>query len=122
MSKDSDQLQRIITGLKCSEAEAAEVLAYDKAVDHDSATPYDLTPAQNKVAQSYARTGTRKPTAYSFPKKPRKQNEPKRYLLALLEKALSAEAETVTTTNPERQLDFVYDGIKYRIVLSAPRK
>ena len=66
MSKDSEQLARIKAGLKCSDEEAAEILAYDKAVDHGEQTPHDLTPAQNTVAQSDARTGTRKPTVYKL--------------------------------------------------------
>ena len=72
MTKDETQLSRIKAGLKCSDAEAAEILAYDKAIDHGEKTPHDLTPAQNKVAQSYARTGTRKPTVYKFTTRERK--------------------------------------------------
>ena len=122
MSKDTEQLARIKAGLKCSDAEAAEVLAYDKAVDHGEATEYDLTPAQNKVAQSYAHTGTRKPTVYKFTPRERKPNLPKRDLVTLLFEALSPVSDSVTVTNPERQIDFTVGGITYRIVLSAPRK
>lgn len=121
--KDSEQLARIKAGLKCSDAEAAEILAYDKAVDHGEKTPHDLTPAQNKVAQSYAHTGTRKtPTVYKFTKRERKPNEPKREIMQVLDEALTDIADDVTVTNPERQIDFVLDGIRYRVVLSAPRK
>ena len=110
MTKDAEQLARIKAGLKCTDEEAAEILAYDKAVDHGEATPHDLTPAQNKVAQSYAHTGTRKP------------NEPKREIIQVLTDALTPLAEEITTTNPERQLDFTLGGVRYRVVLSAPRK
>lgn len=122
MAKDAEQLSRIKAGLKCSDEEAAEILAYDKAVEHGENTPYDLTAAQNKVAQSYARTGTRKPTVYKFTARERKPNEPKREIITILQDALSATCENVTITNPERQIDFEYGGIKYRVVLSAPRK
>lgn len=122
MTKDEEQLLRIKTGLKCSDEEAAAILAYDKAVEHGENTPYDLTAAQNKVAQSYARTGTRKPTVYKFTTRERKPNEPKREIITILQDALSATCENVTITNPERQIDFEYGGIKYRVVLSAPRK
>lgn len=122
MAKDADQLHRIMTNLKCTEEEAVEILAYDKAIDHGEKTPHDLTPAQNKVAQSYARTGTRKPTVYKFDKKERKPNEPKRELIQLLDDALCDFVDDVTVTNPERQIDFIYNDVKYRIVLSAPRK
>ncbi len=122
MAKDTEQLQRIMANLKCTEEEAAEIMAYDKAVDKGEKTPHDLTPAQNKVAQSYARTGTRKPTVYKFDKKERKPNEPKRELISLFAAALAQSAEGVEITNPERQIDFTFNGTKYRIVLSAPRK
>lgn len=129
MSKDSEQLARIKAGLKCSDEEAAEILAYDKAVDHGEQTPHDLTPAQNKVAQSYARTGTRKPTVYKLTPRERKPNEPKREIIQVLEDtlhnwadAVGREVDNITITNPERQIDFEFRGIKYRIVLSAPRK
>lgn len=122
MAKDAEQLSRIKAGLKCSDEEAAEILAYDKAIEHGEQTPYDLTPAQNKIAQSYAHTGTRKPTVYKFTQRERKPNEPKREIIQILEKALHNCAENITLTNPERQIDFDFNGVKYRIVLSAPRK
>lgn len=124
MTKDETQLSRIKAGLKCSDAEAAEILAYDKAIDHGEKTPHDLTPAQNKVAQSYARTGTRKPTVYKFTTRERKPNEPKREIIRMLAEAFHyAEADIqYEITNPERQIDLTYNGVKYRIVLSAPRK
>lgn len=125
MEKDTERIQRIMNGLNCSAEEAAEVLAYDKAVDKGEKTAYDLSPAQTKVAQSYAHTGTRKPTVYKFEKKERKPNEPKREIIAAIEETLTysdIQAESVTITNPERQIDFTFNGVKYRIVLSAPRK
>lgn len=126
MAKDADQLHRIMTNLKCTEEEAAEILAYDKAIDHGEKTPHDLTPAQNKVAQSYVRTGTRKPTVYKFDKKERKPNEPKRELIQTITDALIEQGmiddNSLHIENVERQIDFAYNGTKYRIVLSAPRK
>lgn len=122
MTKDETQLSRIKAGLKCSDAEAAEILAYDKAIDHGEKTPHDLTPAQNKVAQSYARTGTRKPTVYKFTTRERKPNEPKREIIQVLVDALTPICDNMEVTNAERQLDFDFHGVKYRVVLSAPRK
>ena len=122
MTKDETQLSRIKAGLKCSDAEAAEILAYDKAIDHGEKTPHDLTPAQNKVAQSYARTGTRKPTVYKFTTRERKPNEPKREIIQVLVDALTPICDSMEVTNAERQLDFDFYGVKYRVVLSAPRK
>lgn len=69
-------------GLKCSKEEAEQVYEYDKAVDHDEKTEYDLTPEQKKVERQMARTGTRKtPTAYKFSKRERKPNATKEGLV-----------------------------------------
>ena len=38
MAKDAEQLQRIMANLKCTEEEAAEIMAYDKAVDKGEKT------------------------------------------------------------------------------------
>ena len=123
MAKDAEQLTRIMANLKCTEEEAAEIMAYDKAVDRGEKTPHDLTPAQNKVAQSYARTGTRKPTVYKFDKKERKPNDEKREIInGIVESVFFSWIDDIKITNPERQIDFSYNGTKYRIVLSAPRK
>lgn len=126
MAKDTEQLRRIMENLQCSEAEAAEIMAYDKAVERGEKTPHDLTPAQNKVAQSYTRTGTRKPTVYKFDKKERKPNEPKRELIQTIADALIEQGmiddNSLHIENIERQIDFAFNGTKYRIVLSAPRK
>lgn len=122
MAKDTEQLHRIMSNLQCSAEEAAEIMAYDKAVDKGEKTPHDLTPAQNKVAQSYTRTGTRKPTVYRFDKKERKPNEPKRELIEMFAAALTQNSINHAVTNPERQIDFTFNDVKYRIVLSAPRK
>ena len=126
MAKDAEQLTRIMANLKCTEEEAAEIMAYDKAVDRGEKTPHDLTPAQNKVAQSYARTGTRKPTIYKFEKKERKPNEPKREIIqaivdALIEQGMIDDS-SLHIENVEREFTFQRNGIKYKIVLSAPRK
>ena len=126
MAKDAEQLTRIMANLKCTEEEAAEIMAYDKAVDRGEKTPHDLTPAQNKVAQSYTRTGTRKPTVYKFDKKERKPNEPKREIIqaivdALIEQGMIDDS-SLHIENVEREFTFQRNGTKYKIVLSAPRK
>ena len=107
MAKDAEQLHRIMANLKCTEEEAAEIMAYDKAVDKGEKTPHDLTPAQNKVAQSYARTGTRKPTVYKFDKKERKPNEPKRELIEMFAAALTTQSRTRNgkSTSPSTELN-----------------
>ena len=60
MSKETEAIQRIMNGLKCSEAEAKEIYEYDRSIDKGEKTEYDLSAEQQKVAKQYTRTGTRK--------------------------------------------------------------
>ena len=106
--------------LGMTEAEAREVLEADKRIDKGE----DLFPLneEQKTTEKKMRQADRKPTVYNFNKRERKPNEPKRELIAILREALEAVSNEIEITNPERQIDFVYGGNKYRIVLSAPRK
>ena len=42
--------------------------------------------------------------------------------MELLEKAVNAVADTIEVVNPEREMVFIVNGKKYKIVLSEPRK
>lgn len=127
MNKDAEQLQRIKKGLKCSDEEAAAILAYDKAVDKGESTQYDLTPAQNKIAQKFAHTGTRKaPTAYKFTKRERKPNATKAGIIAelteFLEKSSDFSVENVSVLNKERQIAFKIGEDNFELTLVQKRK
>lgn len=113
------QLDALIK-LGMTEAEAREVLEDDKRIDRGE----DLFPLtdEQKAAEKKMRQADRKPTVYKFNKRERKPNEPKREIIQVLDEALTDLVDDVTVTNPERQIDFIYDGVKYRIILSAPRK
>ena len=97
-------------------------MVYDKAVDQNKATEYDLTPDQKKEVRKY-RQAERKAEGYKFTKRERKPNEEKRELIIAFQSLLGeiADENSINLTNPERQIDFLLNGTKYRIVLSAPR-
>lgn len=60
-------------------------MAYDKAVEADKKTEYDLPPEKAKIAQKFAHAGTRKqPTAYKFTTRQRKPNATKGGIIAEL--------------------------------------
>lgn len=116
-----------MAGLKCDREEAEKVYDYDKAVDHDEKTEFDLTPAQKKVEREMARTGTRKtPTAYKFTKRERKPNATKGGLIAELAQFLSEnsgfEVKNLEITNKERQIAFEVGGEKFELTLVQKRK
>lgn len=114
------EIENIMQLLGCSEEQAKQVIEDDKRIDKGEKL-FELTAEQQAVAKKY-RQGDRKPTVYNFNTRERKANNDKRELIALLNATLNEVTETEpTVTNPERQIDFLYKGKKYRVVLSAPR-
>lgn len=123
----AEALERIMAGLHCTKAEAEDVYNYDRAVDHDEKTPYDLPADKLKTAQKFAHTGTRKaPTAYKFNKRERKPNATKAGIIAELASFLAEKSdfsvENLEITNKERQIAFEIGGEKYELTLVQKRK
>lgn len=117
---DEAKIAKFMKNLGLTRQEAVELLKDDEKVDK-GANPHPLTAEQEKVAKKM-RQADRTPTAYKFSKRERKPNEAKREILQALNAALAEIAENLEITNPERQIDFAVDGVKYRVILSAPRK
>jgi len=113
---------------KCgmTEDEILDVLNADREIDR-GAKLFELDAelqAGAKKARRADRTDTPKP-------RERKPNEDKRFLLSALVWAMTTDIEQagdnvlatdVEIVNPEREFLFAYNGIKYKVVLSAPRK
>lgn len=114
------QLENLMK-LGMSEAEARQVLEDDKRIDRGEKMSFDLTAAQEKEVKKY-RQADRKPFIPNLKPRERKPNEAKREIIQVLDEALTDIADNVTVTNIERQIDFELDGVRYRVVLSAPRK
>jgi len=117
-----EQIAHLMNALNISEEEAKQMIADDEAIDH-GADLFPLTAEQEKASKQARGTGTR---AYTFTKRERKADNDKRELVNLLMYALEFceiphEISNITKTNPERQIDFVYNDRNFRIVLSAPR-
>lgn len=108
--------------------EQADCEWYDNEVDHGEATEYDLTAEQKKVAQDFCK-GARAVNAYGKTvKRERKPNEDKREIISTVADNLfrvfgpnEEKPEGVEVTNPERQIDFLYRGVRYSITLTAHR-
>lgn len=113
--------EKLMTLLNISEAEALEVMAYDKQVEKGKATEYDLTEEQKKVASDMSKTGTR---VYNFSKKrEKKTNETKAEIIAFLVKKLNEfEVENLEIANAERQICFSVGDNKYDLTLTQKRK
>lgn len=121
-----DQLTRIMTGLKCSEAEAREIMEYDKKVDHGEPTEHDLPREKQEIARKFAHTGTRKPTIYKFSERKRKENPTKAAIIAEIAQLLTENSENAVEnleiTNKERQVKFTIGDNTYELTLVQKRK
>lgn len=109
-------------GIKADEI--AEIEATDKEIDR-GAKLFEL-PDDLKAGAKKARQADRKPTE----RKPRekKQDADKSFLLWVMLKALENHDDKGFGTefqseviNPEREFSFMYNGKKYKVVLSCPR-
>lgn len=118
------QLENLMK-LGLTEAEAKQVLEDDKRIDRGEKMPFDLSKEQEKATRGYRQSDRKKPMVPDLKPRERKPNNDKRYLIDAIEEMLTTsevQADEVVITNPERQIDFTYNGVKYRVVLSAPRK
>lgn len=111
-----EQVEKLMQLLNCTEEQAKQVIADDKAIDKGEKL-FELTTEQKAVSKKY-RQGDRKPTVYKFDTRKRKADNDKQALINMFAELL----DNPTITNPERQIDFIYNSKNYRIVLSAPRK
>lgn len=122
---EAEAIKRIQAGLKCSEKEAREVYAYDKAIDRGEKTEFDLSAEQEKASRKWARAD-RKPTVYNLNKRERKPNATKGAIIAALAAWLTDganfEVEGLEVTNAERQVKFSSAGETFELTLVQKRK
>lgn len=126
MNKE-EMIVKHMSTLGITREEAIQLIADDEEIDRMTRTSDidgDLTAEQRKSAKK-ARQADRKPTVYKFDttKRKRAENTGKRFLIDEIKKCLeNAGADNLEVTNPEREIIFMSEGTKYKIVLSAPRK
>ena len=112
--------EKLMNLLSITEAEAEEVMAYDRKVNKGEKTEYDLSTEKQKAANDLTKTHTR--TVYNFTKqKEHKTNEVKASLIAYLVGALSTEVKNLEVLNPERQLTFSVGEHQYELTLTQKR-
>lgn len=111
------RIAELMKALECTREEALEIIADDEAIDSGEKL-FELTSEQEKASKQ-ARQGPRKKNSKPTVRE-RKADNDKRQLIQYLNEAIEF-CDNVVITNPERQIDFVYNGRKFRVVLSAPR-
>ena len=117
----NEQIQKIMKNLGLTEQEARELLADDAKVDKGQKMVFDLTPEQEKNAKKARAIGTKKPTAYKFENRKRKENTEKRDILKALFELAEDCWDNAVLVNPERQVDFHLNGNHYSITLTCHR-
>ena len=115
------QIQKMMKNLGLTEEEARALLSDDAKVDKGQKMAFDLTPEQEKNAKKARATGTKKPTAYKFENRKRKENTEKRDILAAIFQTAQEHWEQAELVNPERQVDFHLNGNHYSITLTCHR-
>ena len=119
------QVQKIMRLLQCSEEEAKQVIADDKAIDRGERMAFDLSPEEEKKAKKMANTGTRKSTKDTGEKvvKKRKENPTKASVIAEISQFLKENGyENVEITNAERQIAFKIGENDFELTLVQKRK
>ncbi len=115
-------IERIMRSLKCSEAEAKEILTADRAIDRGERMDFDLAPEVEKQAKKYANTGTRQTNGQKTERK-RKENPTKATIIAEIAQFLAEKGyEMVEITNKERQIAFKIGENAYELTLVQKRK
>lgn len=115
------KVDELMKKLNITKEEALQLIEDDKAIDK-GADLFPLTAEQKKNAKKACACGSKAPTAYKFDKRERKPNEDKRTLIQLIATAIEKDCDApLEITNIEREINFVFNGKKYKLVLSAPR-
>lgn len=117
----NEQIQKMMKNLNLTEQEARELLADDAKVDRGQKMSFDLTPEQEKNAKKARATGTKKPTAYKFENRKRKENPEKRDILKAVFELAEDCWDGAELVNPERQVDFHLNGNHYSLTLTCHR-
>lgn len=117
------QKEKLMRLLGCSEAEADDIIASDKAIDKGEKVDFDLTPEQQREVKKYRAVGTRKTDKTQSSERKRKENPTKATVIAEIAQFLTENGyESVEITNKERQIAFKVGENAYEFTLVQKRK
>ena len=118
--KDKDkQVEKLINLLGCSMSEALDIIKSDEQIDKGKKL-FELTPEQKKAAKSATITTSGK--ARKKTERIKKSDNNKLSLMNNIIDSLNNCAQDINVINPEREITFMYNEKKYKLVLSVPRK
>lgn len=125
MSKAEERQKKKIAlmNLGMSSEEAEEVLIADDEIDKGKKL-FELSAEGKEAEKKYKNCGVRtvkSPYGQTIQKEKKVDND-KRIIINALAEMFEKCSNAVNVINPERELEFVYNGRKMKITLSCPRK
>ena len=117
--KRSEKAWKSVDILGCSYEEAYQMVLDDEAIERGDALPWDLTPEQEKTIRK-VRSAPRTNHG-AIKKRTHEVNDDKIGLMKSLMNSITSDDE-IKVLNDEREFEFKYNGVKYKVTLSAPRK
>lgn len=112
----------MMKNLGITREEALQVIADDKAIDQGKRMEFDLTPEQEKATRKYRQAEFNPDKPKEKVERKRKENPGKQSIINAIAETLGGMCDSVEITNKEREMLVMWDNVKYKVVLSCPRK
>lgn len=120
---DKDRVAELMKKLRITEDEAKALIDDDKRIDKGEKL-FQLTKEQEQVSKQARQVG-KAPTVYKLDnekgKRSKKSDDNKSFLIDLFRTVILPYSGEVEVINPEREFTFIYNGRKFKLVLSCPR-
>lgn len=116
------QKEKLMRILGCTEAEAEDIIASDKAIDKGERVYFDLDPETEKQAKKLINVETHKKSTEKTVRT-RKENPTKATIISEISAFLTENGyESVEITNKERQIAFKVGADSFEFTLVQKRK
>ena len=112
------QIAKLMKSLGISREEAIELMEEDRRIDRGEKL-YELDPELEKGAKK-ARQADRKKTEVKREKKPKPEKA--ELCSAMMDGLRELGLDEFNIINPEREFEFHKDRVRYKVILSCPRK
>ena len=107
--------------LGMTEDEISDIIESDRKIDKGEKL-FEQTAEQKQATKAMKQAERTKSPNYQFTKRERKANNDKRELITNITEAINSITSNLIVLNPEREIEFQFNGVKYKLTLSAPRK
>lgn len=119
MNDRDKQIEKLVNLLGCSMSEALDIIKSDYRIDKGEKL-FELSPEQKKAAKFATITTSGK--ARKKTERIKKSDNNKLSLINNIIDSLNNCVQDINIINPEREITFMYNDKKYKLVLSVPRK